>query len=111
MLSSREDVEVFLEEARAAIKDGKINFIERKKNMRALAKLGWMPEDAINEIETLTYNEYKSGPEADRDRPTSDKLWMFKKTIEGEVFYIKLKVEKKADGSLKILSFHFDELP
>ena len=60
VLSSRKDVEALLEEMRAAIKFGKVNFINRSKNMNTLAKLGWMPEDAIDEIETLTYDEYKN---------------------------------------------------
>ena len=111
VLSSRKDVEAFLEEMRAAIKFGKVNFINRSKNMNTLDKLGWMPEDAIDEIETLTYDEYKNGPEIDRMYPTSDKLWVFKKEIEGENFYIKLKVEHQDEDSLRVLSFHFDELP
>lgn len=111
VLSSRKDVEAFLEEMRVAIKFGKVNFVDRPKNMNTLTKLGWMPEDAIDEIETLTYDEYKNGPEIDRKYPTSDKLWVFKKEIEGENFYIKLKVEHQVDDSLRVLSFHFDELP
>ena len=72
------------------------------------AGLTW--EDAKAEIYTLTTDDYFQGPSVDRNFPTSDRLWVFKKKIDGESIYIKFKVLYMEDGSVRVVSFHIDEL-
>ncbi len=98
-----------LAQVRSALDADKYQFIPRRKNMHTLAQLGLTVQDAKNEIYTLTPAHYHSGPMIDRDRPTSDHLWVFKKRVEGEILYIKFKILYQEDGSVKVLSFHIDE--
>jgi hypothetical protein len=107
--STKEVVENMLHDMREALAQGKYNFIKRSKNMESLTQLGLVPSDIIDEINELTYADYISGPETDRDRPDDDKLWIFKKRVISEVFYIKLKVEYQTDKGVRVLSFHIDE--
>lgn len=74
-----------------------------------MTALGLTWEDAKEEIYSLKTQNYISGPEPDRNRPGSDMLWIFKKTVLGNVLYIKFKVEYLCDGSVKVISFHLDE--
>ena len=78
--------------------------------MDTLAQLGLTWQDAKDEIYALTPQEYFKGPEIDRDFPSSDRFWIFKKRIEKNVVYIKFKVLYQEDGSVKFVSFHIDEI-
>ena len=109
MRSSREDVERILSLVRKAIDDNNYYFIDRVKTMRTLAALGIRPADAIDEFKKLKYRNYIKGPDEDRNRPGTDKLWFFKKVCFGELIYIKFKIEFQINNGLKIISFHFDE--
>ena len=95
---------------RWAIDMGKFQTVSRRKNLQTLAMLGLTWEDAKAEIYTLTINDYFQGPSVDRNFPTSDRLWVFKKKIDGESIYIKFKVLYMEDGSVRVVSFHIDEL-
>ena len=108
-MASTEEIKRILEDLRLAIDKGKFTPISRRKNMRTLAQLGLTWEDAKDEIRSLSEKDYQKGPEADRDRPMEDKLWVFKKRVCGEVIYIKFKVLYQEDGSVKVISFHIDE--
>lgn len=106
MRSSKEDVESILEDMRIAICDDKCQPFNRKKNLDALAKLGWMWDDAIDEMLTLTYSDYVCGPEKDREFPLDDDWWIFHRNINGLCIYIKFKILYLRDRSVMIMSFH-----
>lgn len=108
-MTSPADIEKVLTDMRAAVRAGKIQLIPRKKNMNTLARLGITWSDAKEAICELSAGNHFQGPEADRDFPGTDPLWMFKKSIEGQVIYIKFKVLYLKDGSVKLISFHIDE--
>jgi len=109
--SSQADVEKILADMRSALLQKKYVWIDRKKNKDTIADLGIMMSDVWDELFDLKYSDYRSGPEIDRDLPDSDKLWIFKKGINGQVIYIKFKVEYQKDGQVRLISFHIDELP
>lgn len=98
----------FLENVKKAIKSGKVIPVNRDENINTLARLGITWLDALSYIEELEYNDYNKGPSVDRNMPDSDYLWVFKKYIEQEIVYIKLKVLYQENNELKIISFHFD---
>ncbi len=102
-------VDAFLNDMRAAIKAGRYAFIPRRKNLQTLAAHGLLLADVLDELMHLTFANYISGPETDRDRPSSDPFWIFKSSIEGERIYIKVKIEYQTDKGVKIVSFHMDE--
>ncbi len=107
--STKEVVENMLHDMREALAQGKFYFVRRSKNMKTLAQLGLVPSDIVDKLHELTYADYISGPETDWNRPDDDKLWIFKKRVNSEVVYIKLKVEYQTDKSVRVLSFHIDE--
>ena len=101
-------IHAFLEQAKVLISQGHFDFVPRRKNMMSLAEYGLLVTDAREEIQSLAVSDYYSGPEHDRDRPGH--IWVFKKTIGGTVFYIKLKIDDLKDiKRLKCISFHTDE--
>lgn len=61
------------------------------------------------EIYDLKEEDYKSGPSVDRDDPSSDHFWVFKKKVDGNSIYIKFKVLYQKDGGVRVVSFHIDE--
>ncbi len=102
-------IQKILADMRTAIDSNKFQLVPRKKNMDTLAKLGLTWKDAKDEIYTLTENEYRRGPMLDRDEPSSDHFWEFKKRIDGDIIYIKFKVLYQEDGRVKLVSFHIDD--
>ena len=107
--SSRDDVEKVLRDLQKSIRENKIIFNKREKNLSSLAKLGITIRDAIEEIEELTYDNYVTGPEIDRDDVSSDKYWIFKKTVFYQIIYIKFKIKYKDNNSIFVMSFHISE--
>ena len=99
-----------LSDLRTAIDAGKFQPIPRQKNKDTLSRLGLTWQDAKDEIYELEPKHYYQGPSTDRDHPSSDKFWVFKKRVEGEVLYIKFKVLYQEDGRVKLVSFHIDEV-
>lgn len=84
--------------------------VKRQKNMDTLSALGILPSDVQDALFDLTFSDYVKGPEVDYDYPFSDRLWIFKRCISGYVIYIKFKVEYKADGEVRVISFHVDDI-
>ena len=83
-MPSRRAIEAILRDLRWAIDMGKFQPVSRRKNLQTLAMLGLTWEDAKAEIYTLTTDDYFQGPSVDRNFPTSDRLWVFKKKIDGK---------------------------
>lgn len=109
-MPSTADIQQVLSDLRTAIDAGKFQPISRPKNRNTLARLGLTWQDAQDEIYDLEPRHYFQGPSVDRDRPTSDMFWVFKKHVEGEILYIKFKVLYQEDGRVKLVSFHIDEV-
>lgn len=108
MQSSKEVIEIFLDDVKTAITAGKCKIAPRKKNMDTLAQLGLLSSDAYDMVYELTYSDYVEGPSTDRDYPLDDDFWVFKIYTMGNIIYIKLKVLYLEDESLSIVSFHID---
>jgi len=109
-VASTADIEKVLVDMRSAIDAGKFQPVLRKKNSDTLARLGITWDDAKAEVYALSARDYTQGPEADRDRTGTDSFWMFKKNVEGQVIYIKFKVLYHHDGSIRLVSFHIDNM-
>lgn len=110
-MSENDEINLFLLEAKLLLKK-KYGFvlIPRKKNILSLTKHGVTIAEAKQTIIALSNKNYISGPLDDDDKNRNGKIWIFKTSIVGIVFYIKLKIEV-IDGNkiLKCLSFHEDE--
>lgn len=100
----------FLAEIRSLLSSGQYDFVPRRKNLQAIARLGLTVRDVKRELLHLTVADYFKGPKKDFDAERPGEIWEFKKTIEDEVFYVKLKiVQENGQRVLKCLGFHEDE--
>jgi len=87
-----------------------LDVIPRRENIDALAELGLTRINRVDEILTLSAEDYCSGPEPDNDRPGD--LWIFGKQIGDQTVYIKLKIAQVGEEKIaKCLSFHTAKFP
>ena len=108
--ASTSEIALFLERAKRLLSAGKYDFVPRRKNMQALAKHGLTILDAKSEILGLVVGDYYKGPKQDLDPNKPGDIWEFKKNIDDEQFYVKLKIQRRnGEDFLKCLSFHEDE--
>lgn len=108
--ASASDVSAFLAKAKNLMAAGKYVFVPRAKNMQALSDHGLTIADAKSEIMGLVVGDYYKGPKQDFDSAQPGDIWEFKKDVDGEQFYVKLKIQNRnGKDVLKCLSFHEDD--
>ena len=108
--ASTSDIAAFLARAKNLLAAGKYDFVPRRKNMQALADHGLTIVDAKSEILGLVVGDYYKGPKQDLDPSKPGDIWEFKKNIDGDRFYVKLKIQNRnGEDVLKCLSFHEDD--
>ena len=105
------EVQKFLDDFKAVAKESKENFDlvrHRPQNRTTLDQLGMDTRECLDQILSLTAEDYCKGPEDDRDRP--GKFWFFGKKIEGHEIYIKLKLVEIGEKKKALcISFHIAE--
>ncbi len=107
---SASDISSFLAQAKRLITTGAYVFVPRGKNLQALSDHGLTVKDAKAEMLGLMVGDYFKGPKQDFDRNQPGDIWEFKKTVDGEQFYVKLKIQNRnGKDILKCLSFHEDD--
>ena len=108
--ASTSDISSFLAQAKRLIAAGNYLFVPRGKNLKALSDHGLTVKDAKDEMLGLMVSDYYKGPKRDLDRSQPGDIWEFKKTVEGEQCYVKLKIQNRnGKDILKCLSFHEDD--
>ena len=71
--------------------------------------LGYTPSDVLEVIRSLEVKHYSEGPKRD-DKGRPHDLWVFGKTVEGKLIYIKFTVFYDDDAVIGIcVSFHEPE--
>jgi hypothetical protein len=104
------DISAFLARAKNLMTTGNYVFVPRRKNLQALSAHGLTIADAKDEIIGLVVGDYYKGPKQDFDPTQSGDIWEFKKNVDGEQFYVKLKIQNRnGEDVLKCLSFHEDD--
>ena len=110
MLKQAEIRDFLVEFKRIIVKGRGLDIVNRRENIDALVKMGLTKKNLIEEIMTLSVENYCQGPEPDRDRPGD--IWVFGKQIGAEEIYIKLKIAQVGKEKIaKCLSFHAASLP
>lgn len=111
-MPKREEIEKFLKEFKNCWDGRVLDERQDQKNDETLAILGITPKHREEEIKALKWEDYCSGPETDRDRP-SEHVWIFGKKIKKYEIYIKIKIVNKPNKRKygKCLSFHVAERP
>ena len=108
--ASSSDVSAFLAKAKVLMTTGKYVFVPRGKNLQALSDHGLTIADDKSEIIGLVVGDYYKGPKRDFDLEQTGEIWEFKKKVDGEQFYVKLKIQNRnGEEVLKCLSFHEDD--
>ncbi len=94
------------------VKD-RYKFINRRKNINSLARVGLMPKDRKDIILSLTYLDYFNGPEDEKDPNfPSGEYMFFGCTIDNYEFFIKTKLYINDNKeSCLCMSFHIAEGP
>lgn len=104
------DISAFLARAKKLVTMGRYRFVPRGKNLQALSDHGLTITDVKNEIIGLVVGDYYKGPKQDFDPTQPGDIWEFKKNVDGEQFYVKLKIQNRnGEDVLKCLSFHEDD--
>jgi hypothetical protein len=81
-----------------------------EKNLKTLAKLEMTIEEVKKEILSLSVMDYCAGPL--KDPEIKGDVWIFKKILQEEEIYIKLKLwGDERDLEVRVLSFHMAERP
>lgn len=108
--ANRAQIVSFLSQAKGLVAAGQYTFIPRRKNMQDLATHNLTIADVKREILGLTVADYYKGPKQDLDRSRPGDIWEFKKIINNDQFYIKLKIQNvNGITTLKCLSCHEDD--
>lgn len=109
--ATKKEIEAFLDEVRKA---SRVSFdIRRKKeNRETILDLGYTNDDVINEICSLSPQDYSKGPLPEHSTP--NEVWIFGRIIQGKEVYIKIKLIGINNSGQEIdtvycLSFHFAE--
>lgn len=104
---TKDQVVLFLTEFQRIASAKGVVLIPRDKTIQGLIDLGITKAIALNELMSLTCQEYVSGPVSDSDPAYTGDVWIFGKTINRIPAYIKLKIEVKGGCEFaKCLSFH-----
>lgn len=104
------EILTFLARAKKLMADNKYDFVPRRKNMQALAAHGLSINDVKSEIIELVAADYYRGSKEDFDASRPGDIWEFKKNVDGQIFYVKLKIQNQnGEDILKCLSFHEDD--
>lgn len=110
-MTTKEEVEAFMADAKQLIEAGRHFFVMRPKNKEALLVLNMTRGAALKDIAFLTIRDYCGGPEDDRDRP-DQVCWKFGSLVGTTEIYVKLVIETLPEGRrLKVLSYHQAERP
>ena len=125
--SSKKDVELFLKEMHSLLEDKDFNmdtdflFQEHRAadepddeftNENTLLALHYDSRDVINELKTLTIDNYSESM-VDSVSPQFNILYVFGKIIKERDIYIKVRIKKRRVGTKFVfcLSFHFARNP
>jgi len=90
--ATKDQVRLALLQIKILLANKKYTFIPRRENLNTLTKFGLVPENIIDIINDLTYENYCNGPTDDRDRGDKKCMWEFGTQLDECDIYIKLKL-------------------
>ncbi len=106
--STKEEVELFLNDFFAKLSVYDIFFKNREKNFNTLLELEITAFERIEYIKNLSVKNYFSGPKKDAFDPNSPPNWEFGMKIKEKEVYIKINMGKP-NKSVMCISFHIAE--
>ncbi|MCL0080971.1 hypothetical protein M1N64_01900 [Peptococcaceae bacterium] len=96
---------------KTAVSNGKYRFVQRRKNLKSLARAGLLPVHVKDYIMQLSYLDYFNGPEPEKDNRYPDGEYMFFGCEINQLkFFIKIKLEmRNNEDYCMCISFHIAE--
>ncbi|MCU7491344.1 MAG: toxin [Ignavibacteria bacterium] len=107
-MTSKDEVESFLNDLRAKLSVYKIFYYNREKNKQALLDLEITPLQRDEFIRNLKAEDYFGGPKPDTNDVTLPDYWEFGITVKAREVYIKISIGKAARPVI-CMSFHLAE--
>ena len=109
--STSSEVASFLLSIKYLIQDREYTILRRPEYLATTSSLGIDETDVLDEIISLSVDEYFRGPSKDRNLKSGE-VWEFGKQVLGQEVYIKLVLKGDKRGQwVTILSFHFPRFP
>ena len=102
-------IQEFLKTFRDYVRNHCFTMWSRKENQQTLTELGISIEEFKEILCKLNLNDYHNGPYQDQQYSYLE-CWVFKKTIKGEVFYLRLQVDNEKKVAI-CQSFHLPKYP
>lgn len=106
-MTTKDQVNEFLENFKSEVKKSGFKFVRRKKNFDYLTMLGLFIHETESLVVNLTENEYVEGPAPDDDG-TEGQVWKFCAEVEGYRTYIKLKLDSKGATCISFHGLEYD---
>lgn len=106
-MATKDDVRAFLLEMKMALSHDKWRFVDRDKNLAALAGLEMLHSDVPKVLRSLALEDYSEGPLSD-DKGRDRSWWVFGRQHGDVILYIKICIDH---GFVECLSFHPAEYP
>lgn len=103
------DVEEFLYKCRELIDRRQVDlFLNDPENRSTMDLIGYNPRALLQELKELEASDLHEGPVDDDNPDRTGQVWIFKKYIHGIRIYIKLKIRKRRNEDVFLMSFHPD---
>jgi len=109
-MTSKQEVELFLNQLKDKIKVFDVAFRPRDKNIECLAELDITPSKRIEYLMNLRVEDYYSGPNKDTFDSTKPDYYEFGIQIKGKEVYIKIS-PGLPNKMVDCMSFHIAEFP
>ena len=103
-MATANEIEAFLQDFKVKFNVWGIVFIRPERNTQTLLLLEISPNEREKIVSQITVSDYSKGPTKDVLNGGPD-LWVFKKTVKGQVIYIKVKLGS-TNNKVICISFH-----
>ncbi|MBO8128236.1 MAG: type II toxin-antitoxin system MqsR family toxin [Peptococcaceae bacterium] len=109
-LSPPDAIETFLQQVRRLIDIGRFDLVIRKETRAAMVALGFSSKwEVAAVVKNLAVSDYAEGPCPDDNPNHTGDIWVFGPEIEGNQYYLKIKVRDRPE--VVCLSFHIPKWP
>jgi hypothetical protein len=102
---------MFLDLVKSAIVSRGFIFINRKKNLMFITRVGLSIQEVERIICSLSVSNYCSGPDADSSGGRKRDVWVFGVALDTAEVYVKLSLAGEESNSVICISFHESEKP
>ena len=108
-MATRIEVEQFLSQFKVKLEVFGVFFLDREKNVNALADLGITRLERLAVVKSIEVDDYSEGPIRDQLNGFGE-MWVFGKDVKGQEVYVKITLGHPNTNTI-VISFHVAEHP